>query len=159
MINLVYFSNVSENTERFIKFLKTYMKTVNNTSDELKTFRIPVSTNEIDTFTIPEEDYILIVPSYGTERNGHVPHQVKKFLKSEDNRKTCIGVIGTGNMNFGKEYAVSADVISKKLHVPILHKFELSGMDKDYRTVSKIVHLDKQTINEIAEKHSKGNKK
>lgn len=102
------------------------------------------------------EDYILIAPSYGTDKNGHVPPQVKKFLADETSRNHCAGVIGAGNLNFGDEYAASGDIIAAKLQVPLLHKIELSGRPEDTAIVLKLAGLTKNKIKEISENNQKG---
>lgn len=149
MLHIAYFSNESENTHRFVQRLLKYAEDV----DE------PISVTRLnikgDQPTV-NEDYILMVPSYGTERTGHTPPQVKKFLNDESTRNHCVGVIGTGNINFGEEYAAAGDVVSFKLRVPLLHKIELSGFPKDTGIVFKLAGLDRGSIKYISEKNQKG---
>lgn len=119
-LHLVYFSNVTGNTHRFVEKLGWENVT-----------RIPIK-GELEPFPHP---YVLIVPAYGSEKTGHVPPQVKKFLHNPITRKNCVGVIGSGNMNFGKEYAIAADVVANKLHIPVLYNFELAGSTIDVKKV------------------------
>lgn len=135
MTPVVYFSNITENTHRFIQRLSAHP----DTPAGFTSYRIPVKRTEEN--LIMDEDYILICPAYGTQKTHHVPPQVKNFLNEPVNRAHCVGVIGTGNINFGEEYAVSADAISRKLQIPILHKFELSGFDHDIRALQQIIQL------------------
>ena len=66
---IVYFSNITNNTERFVEKL--------GFND---TYRIPLKNSEEKPSTI-ENPYILITPTYGDhDGRGAVPHQVKKFL-------------------------------------------------------------------------------
>lgn len=122
-VGIVYFSNVSENTKRFIDRL------------ELPALRIP--TRRTETGLIVSDPYVLIVPTYGgcldvTGAHGaSVPRQVVAFLNNAHNRSLCRGVIAAGNTNFGSDYAVSGDVISRKLKVPYLYRFELMGTRED----------------------------
>lgn len=124
MLEIIYFSNFTNNTHRFIEKLNW----------ENKTHRIPVRGNLTETLTT--NPYVLICPSYGEKQHGHVPPQVRKFLTNPDNRKNCVGVIGAGNINFGPEYARSGDVISFKLKIPLLYKFELAGTTEDYEKIT-----------------------
>lgn len=124
MLNIVYFSNVSNNTKRFVEKL--------NWQGEL--YQIPI-TGKFDLALL--SSYVLICPSYGSEINDHIPPQVKKFLNDSANRKHCVGVIGSGNINFGEDYAAAADIISFKLQVPVLYKFELAGTAQDIEKVQK----------------------
>lgn len=149
MLHIAYFSNESENTHRFIQRLQAYAESQGQPIDVT---RLSIRGDQPNV----EEDYILIVPSYGTSRNAHTPPQVKKFLSDENTRHHCVGVIGTGNINFGDEYAVAGDVVSRKLNVPLLYKLELSGMPKDTSMVFRLSELDRASIKTISEKNQKG---
>src|SRR5690606_28442877 len=88
---LVYFSSVSENTHRFVQRLG------------LEAHRIPL--RPTDPFLRVEEEYVLIVPTYGFGNGrGAVPKQVIKFLNDPHIRSLCRGVIAAGNTNFGQGY-------------------------------------------------------
>ena len=122
-VGIVYFSNVSENTKRFVDRLG------------LPALRIPV--RRTDPQPVVSDPYVLIVPTYGgsleiTGRSGaSVPRQVVAFLNNAHNRSLCRGVIATGNTNFGSDYGRSGDVIARKLEVPYLYRFELMGTHED----------------------------
>ena len=122
---LVYFSNVSENTKRFVEKLG------------VRNQRIPLfyATEE---FSV-EEPYILVVPTYagGKSGQGAVPKQVIKFLNNEINRKHLQAVIGTGNTNFGEEYCKAARIVKQKTGVPILAFVELLGTPEDVEKVQR----------------------
>jgi len=142
MVHLVYFSNVSENTHRFMERL------VSSGVAEgvpVSAIRLPLKGEQ----PVIAEDYVLVVPAYGTERNNHIPPQVKKFLADATTRSHCVGVVGTGNINFGEEYAVSGDILSHKLQVPLLWKFELSGFDEDISMMLRICQLTRESIAEL----------
>lgn len=123
MLHIIYFSNVTNNTARFVAKL-----------DWESSSRIPIK-GEFDEEL--SQFYVLVCPSYGTSDTGHVPPQVRKFLSNPEHRRNCVGVIGTGNINFGDEYAMAGDVIAKKLGVPMLYRLELAGTDID---VDKVQH-------------------
>lgn len=119
MLDIIYFSNVSNNTHRFIEKLEP----------EGGLLRIPVKGEMLESPTNP---YILITPTYN-ERG--VPIQVMKFLNKHQNRNLLHGVIASGNINFGADYAKAGKVISKKCQVPLLYTFELSGTPADITKV------------------------
>ena len=50
-----------------------------------------------------------------------------------------IGVISTGNKNWGADYGLAGNKISKEYDVPLLHKLELSGSKKDKEIVDNII--------------------
>ena len=66
-----------------------------------------------------------------TDGLGDIPKKVETFL--EQNHTYCKGVIASGNTNFGHNvFCASADKISEKYGVPIIHKIELRGFQHDY---------------------------
>lgn len=124
MLKLVYFSSTTENTSRFVQKLG------------FPAFRIPLRPQDEPLHM--EEDYILVVPTYGGGNlKGAVPKQVIKFLNDPENRSHCRGVISGGNTNFGKAYCIAGDIIAHKVGVPHLYKFELLGTSEDVERVQK----------------------
>lgn len=134
-LDLIYFSSVTRNTERFISKLTWDMGTIHT---------IPYQPGQ--EAPTPTSPYILMCPSYGDARRGHVPPQVRKFLSLEENRNLAVAVVGTGNINFGTEYAYAADAISSKLQIPILYKLELAGTTADVDNLEQIVRQFQQTL-------------
>ncbi len=106
---IIYFSRTG-NLERFVK--KLNYSNFQEIEDGLKI----------------NENYILLI---STINFGEVPIEYKKFLK--ENSKYLIGVAGSGNRNWGKNFAVAADKVAEKFNVPLIHKFELSGNEHDVR--------------------------
>lgn len=121
---IVYFSNVSNFTHRFVEKL------------EVPASRIPLKTDEAGTFTISEPS-TLILPTYGANGRDFVPKQVIKFLNVPENRLLIDSVIGSGNVNFLEDYCKGADVVAAKLQVPLLYRFELAGTQDDVENVRK----------------------
>lgn len=121
---IAYFSNVSGFTRRFVEKL------------ELPASRIPISSVEAGSFSISEPS-VLLLPTYGANGRDFVPKQVIKFLNVEANRNLITGVIGSGNVNFLDDYCKAADIVSAKLGVPVLYRFELSGTPDDIDNVQK----------------------
>ncbi|QPK81449.1 class Ib ribonucleoside-diphosphate reductase assembly flavoprotein NrdI [Schaalia sp. ZJ405] len=122
MVNVVYFSSATGNTHRFVTKL------------QLPAQRIPLRPH--DEFLHVNEPYVLIVPTYGGGNiKGAVPKQVIKFLNDPENRRHCVGVISSGNTNFGTAYCLAGDIISAKLKVPHMYKFELLGTPEDVSRV------------------------
>lgn len=120
---IVFFSSATENTSRFVQKL------------DLPALRIPLRTTD----TAPQitEPFVLITPTYGAGGKRFVPVQVVKLLNVEAVRNLCVGVIGSGNKNFYEDYTKAADIISAKLQVPVLYRFELAGTDEDVSIVTK----------------------
>jgi protein involved in ribonucleotide reduction len=124
-MDIVYFSNVTNNTHRFVEKLS-------NNGDKI---RIPIKEVFNERLTKP---FLLIVPTYGaTDGTGMVPHQVKKFLN--ENSAVMAGVIAMGNRNFGNEYAMAGRIISSRYKVPYLYNVELAGMPEDVEKTNEII--------------------
>ncbi|TLX17087.1 class Ib ribonucleoside-diphosphate reductase assembly flavoprotein NrdI [Rhizobium sp. MHM7A] len=122
MASLVYFSSQSQNTHRFMQKLG------------LAADRIAISPKDED--LLVSEPFILVTPTFAAaDGRGSVPKPVIRFLNNADNRRLLRGVIGTGNMNFGKMYAIGGIDVAKKCGVPLLYKFELLGTDEDVRNI------------------------
>lgn len=122
MANIVYFSSVSGNTDRFVKNLDKPAR------------RIPL--RPADGHLTVDEPYVLITPTYGHGTpKGAVPKQVIKFLNDPHNRGLIRGVIAAGNTNFGPGYCLAGKVISSKTKVPHLYNFELFGTPHDVMRV------------------------
>lgn len=124
-LNLIYFSGKSEMTHRFAGKLSA------------PTFRIPISRH--DTAPAPTGPYVLATPTYGDGHGRHaVPSQVVKFLNEPTRRSLLVGVVGTGNLNFGETYALAGRKVAAKCQVPLLYTFELMGVPGD---VHQVEHL------------------
>lgn len=124
-MKLVYYTSKTGNTKRFLDGIDL----------PYETFRIDKQDKIID------DDFILFCPTYADRAGRHkVPPLVVKFLNHIENRSRLLGVVGFGNRNFGKLFAISADVISQKCNVPILYKVELFGNLDERARVKDIVN-------------------
>lgn len=124
MPDLVYFSSVSGNTQRFVEKLGR------------PALRIPLHSREES--LVVTEPYVLLVPTYGGgPETRAVPKQVIRFLNDERNRKHLRGVIAAGNTNFGEAYGIAGDIIARKCRVPFLYRFELFGTPDDVTAVQE----------------------
>ena len=128
-IQIIYFSNHSGNTKRFVEKL-------DNSS-----IRIPISWDPASPVFVKEE-YVLMVPTYGggSERSA-IPKQVKSFLNIEENRNLLRGVVGFGNTNFGDNYCKAAELIAQKTGVPVIARVEIFGTDDDVNKVKERLGL------------------
>lgn len=124
MPNLVYFSSVSGNTDRFVRGLGGAAQ------------RIPLRSGEQPLQAT--EPYVLVLPTYGGgDGKGAVPKQVIRFLNDEKNRSLIRGVIAAGNTNFGEAYCIAGDIVAAKCKVPLLYRLELFGTPDDTRAVTE----------------------
>ena len=77
--------------------------------------------------------YVMLTPTYDQPRGGFTPKPVQTFL--DKHAHLMVGVIGSGNRNFGDHYCQAAHDISKQFNVPALWRIDIMGTDNDYRTI------------------------
>lgn len=85
--------------------------------------------------------WVLLTPSYktGNAANDTIPEAVKRFLRSPVNRRLMVGVMGSGNRNFGRFYQHAAREIATASGRPVLFEFELSGNPWDVEECQRIM--------------------
>lgn len=128
-IDIVYFSNYSGNTKRFVEKI-----------DERNAIRIPIDSRG-GGITV-DSPYVLFVPTYGGgEGRAAIPRQVRSFLNVKENRRLLAGVVGFGNTNFGEHYCKAADLISAKTGVPVIARVEVFGTEDDVIKVKQRLEL------------------
>ena len=128
-IDIVYFSNYSGNTKRFVEKL-----------DEQHAIRIPIDRGA-GPITV-DQPYILMVPTYGGgSSRAAIPRQVRAFLNVKENRALLRGVVGFGNTNFGEHFCKAADIISAKTGVPVIARVEVFGTNEDVIKVKERLEL------------------
>ncbi len=128
-VDIVYFSNHSGNTKRFVEKL-----------DEYSAIRIPIVWDR-GGLTV-SRPYVLFVPTYGGgEGRAAIPRQVRSFLNIRENRQLLRGVIGFGNTNFGEHFCKAADLISAKTGVPVIARVEVFGTQDDVNKVKERLTL------------------
>jgi len=69
---------------------------------------------------------------------GQAPVEVLRFV--EANRPYLLGVAVSGNRNWGAHFARAGEVLFERYGLPVVHKFELSGNEKDIQTVREVIH-------------------
>ncbi len=125
MYDIVYFSNVSNNTHRFVEKLG------------LPAQRIPIRWEGDEPF-MARGPYVLVVPTYGGGNDSNtIPPQVRKFLNIETNRDLLKGIVGMGNTNFGEHYCKAAELIAAKTGAPLLYRVEITGTPEDVEQVKE----------------------
>lgn len=128
-ITLVYFSNYSENTKRFVEKL---------TDDAI---RIPTRPGDARHLVVDRE-YVLVVPTYGGgSESPAIPKAVKVFLNNPANRDLLRGVVGTGNTNFGEHFCKAADMICDKTGVPLIARVEIMGTPEDVEKIKQRLEI------------------
>ena len=88
--------------------------------------------------------YVLACPTYDQPRGGFIPRPVQQFL--DKHAQLMVGVIGSGNRNFGDYYCQAAVDISEEHGVPIAHRVDIMGTEDDYRTIDRGMAQHWQTL-------------
>ena len=58
-------------------------------------------------------------------------------LNNPENRKRIKAVIAGGNTNFGAHFCKAGEIIARKLGVPMLYRFEITGTPEDVKEVKE----------------------
>ena len=129
-VPVYYFSSVSNLTGRFAEHLAERTgRAVFNLADSA------VRRGETD------GPWVLLTPSYkaGNADEVTLPAPVKAFLRSPANRRSLVGIIGSGNRNFGAYYQAAARELAAASGRPVLFEFELSGTPEDVARCAEIL--------------------
>ena len=80
-----------------------------------------------------------MTPTYAghPQRGGYLPSAVSHWLKNQQAQRYLVGVIGTGDINWGPEFCAAADEISRAHDVPVLHRIDRWGNEDDYTTINE----------------------
>jgi protein involved in ribonucleotide reduction len=91
--------------------------------------------------SVPDGSWVLVTPSYktGNPDNDTIPEAVKRFLRNPATRRRLVGIMGSGNRNFGAHYQAAARQIAAASHRPILFEFELTGTPWDIEEARAIL--------------------
>ncbi len=99
------------------------------------TEKLPFECEQITESSCVDEPYVLLTYTTGF---GDLSPRTRQFLES--NHRWLVAVAASGNRIWGDRFARSADLIATMYHVPILHKFELSGTATDVAHFIQEVH-------------------
>lgn len=107
-----------------------YYSRTGNVADFLDWYLMPIlgerfEARNIEEWDFVDEPYILVTPTYSTEE---ITEEVADWLEvPRANGCQMIGVVGSGNMNFGNAFCLTARIIEEEYKVPLLGEFELKG--------------------------------
>lgn len=91
-------------------------------------------TNQNPQFELDEE-YILVAPSYDAD----VIQPLYDFINYKNNSSLIKAVVGSGNRNFGENFAMTAKSIAKEYNIPLVFTFEFNGTSQDVENFKKVV--------------------
>ena len=62
-----------------------------------------------------------------------------EYIAYHDNRKQCLGVIGSGNRNFNEQYCLTARRYADKYGFPFLADYESRGTTRDVTRIYDLI--------------------
>ncbi|MFE6735340.1 class Ib ribonucleoside-diphosphate reductase assembly flavoprotein NrdI [Microbacterium sp. NPDC057650] len=91
--------------------------------------------------SVPDGSWVLLTPSYvtGNPANDTIPEPVRRFLSRPRTRRLMVGVMGSGNRNFGAHYQAACRHIARASGRPVLFEFELQGTPEDVAEARRIL--------------------
>jgi protein involved in ribonucleotide reduction len=91
--------------------------------------------------SVPSGPWVLLTPSYktGNVDNDTIPEPVRRFLANPETRRRLVGVMGSGNRNFGEHYQAACRQIARMSGRPVLFEFELQGTQWDVEDARRIL--------------------
>lgn len=144
MINVVYWSSKTGNTQYFCSNLPSDWNV-------LKLSNIGILEKPL----LDNEKFFIIVPTYADNDGKHaVPKAVINFVKAceaNGSINNLVGIVGTGNRNFGEYFGYAADVVSSRTQKPVIFKFELRGTPDE---VSRCVQIMTKIMKDIKDGNS-----
>lgn len=108
---IIYYDSKTGNVERFVRKLSA-----STGWDCVKVADAPV---------VSEKGHLITY----TTKIGCVPASTERFL--QENHPYVLSVSSSGNRNWGPNFALAADKIARQYGIPLLFKFELSGLEQD----------------------------
>lgn len=61
---------------------------------------------------------------------------LRRLIAHKDNSKHCLGIIGSGNRNFNKQFCLTAHQYSEEFGFSVLDEFELRGTEEDIKRIA-----------------------
>lgn len=107
--------------------MKTFVNKIKQLDKSIKTLKVENGKEAVS------DKYLLI--TY-TINKGEMPKMLVDFLKN--NAKGCVGVVGSGNKNWGSNFCKGAYMTSTIVGKPVYHTFELKGSVEDVQKVYDI---------------------
>ena len=93
---------------------------------------------------IVDGPFVSFLPTYLEGGNGIdtgfqeiLTGNLRKFLEYQGNFRYCLGIIGSGNRNFNKQFCLTAFQYAEQFGFPVIDVFELRGTDEDVERISK----------------------
>lgn len=141
-IYILYIS-IAGNTQSFVDDLEDYAEQQHQLDANNPLIIKKEITDQTD-FESETDSYFAFVPTYLDGGNG-IDNGVKELMTNilgeyiayKDNRKLCLGVIGSGNRNFNEQYCLTARRYASDYGFEMIDDYELRGNSTDCKRIYK----------------------
>lgn len=145
-----YYISLSGNTSSFVQRVSQYIKTTHHR--EVESLNIKDLKGKAITVDGP---FVSFLPTYLEGGNGIdtgfqeiLTGNLRKFLEYQGNFRYCLGIIGSGNRNFNKQFCLTAFQYAEQFGFPVIDVFELRGTDEDVGRISKHILASFEKVEE-----------
>lgn len=139
----VYYISLSGNTTSFLADLDTYCQKQYQKKVDYVNVKDLVKLGKPLTFDI-NESYFVFLPTYLEGGNGIKTGDVeilttplRQVITYNKNRDYCLGIIGSGNRNFNKQFCLTAYQYADDFGFTVLDEFELKGTTEDIERIAE----------------------
>lgn len=139
-IYILYIS-IEGNTQSFLDRLCRYSNQQNAINSDKPLVKLREITDQTD-FEDEQEKFFAFVPTYLDGGNGIdsgvkelMTNSLGEYIAFHNNSRLCIGIVGSGNMNFNEQYCLTARRYSKKFDAPVIDDYELRGTSADIERI------------------------
>lgn len=143
----VYYISLSGNTTSFLKDLDYYFQKEYRKRLKYINVKDLIKDGKSVSFEI-REPYFAFLPSYLEGGNGVetgyseiLTTPLRQLIAYSKNREYCLGIVGSGNQNFNKQFCLTAYQYAKDFSFPVLDKFELKGTKKDIQRIAEKINI------------------
>ncbi|MBM7708277.1 class Ib ribonucleoside-diphosphate reductase assembly flavoprotein NrdI [Enterococcus lemanii] len=102
-----------------------------------------------------EQPFATFLPAFLEGGNGKdngdqeiLTTPLKDYLRYQENYQRCYGIVGSGNRNFNKQFALTAHQYADYFHFPYLDEFELRGSQLDIVRIGELLIKEQTRANE-----------
>lgn len=138
----IYYISLSGNTTNFLERLDHYFQKELQEKLDYVNVKDLVKNNESLEFEI-KEPYFAFLPAYLEGGNGVTTGNIeilttplRRLIAYKKNSKYCMGIIGSGNRNFNKQFCLTAHQYSEEFGFSVLDEFELRRTEEDVIRIS-----------------------
>ena len=139
-IYILYIS-IEGNTRSFLDRMQRFSEQQHAINEEMPVIRLREITDQTD-FADEREPFFAFVPTYLDGGNGIdsgvkelMTNSLGEYIAYHNNARQCIGIVGSGNLNFNEQYCLTARRYARKFNAPLIGDYELRGTSNDIERI------------------------